>query len=379
MKIHRLFISLFTLCATLSAAQPPEPVHKQSMLAQTRKYEYMNELYGVFLEDSLLLTYLDSIALKLTPQTGAQPHIRIRIMKSPSFNAFATPHGTIYLCTGILARIKNEAQLAALISHEMVHVINNHSIKNLSNAKKNALSSTHLRMGLDFFIGSLAGTIGSAVLRSAITGYTRDLEREADSLGLQIMTSAGYAPIEFRNLFLLLKSYIEEEAIKEPFFFATHPAIKERISNYYAIFGQDTVTARQGFIKEEIFTRLIRNVLITDAQMSIATGKTDNARRALDRVLATDSCDTDALTLYGNTERLSHMADTSSIKTSSHRWYRKALGCDHYAEALLQLGFSHFKNRNLDSASICFKNYMSQSPDAPCIPLIRKYLQQCEN
>jgi predicted Zn-dependent protease len=87
---------------------------------------------GLIYRDDQLDDYLNQVARKLQPPEILE-HIPFRIMviKSPYLNAFAFPNGVIYIHTGILARMDNEAQLAALLGHEMTHCTHRHALKTL--------------------------------------------------------------------------------------------------------------------------------------------------------------------------------------------------------------------------------------------------------
>ncbi len=349
----------------------PEPVHKESIIAQTMLFEKELEKTGVFINDSSMNFYLNGILQKVAPDSA---NLSIKVLKSSTFNAFAAPHGTIYICTGLLAKIQNEAQFAALLGHEMVHILRDHACQNLINTKKKALSSARMQIGLEFFIGSLAGTVGNLTLKSAISGYCRELEREADSLGLIRMREAGYAPIEFRNLFMILKNHIEHENIKQPFFFATHPAVSERISNYYSFAGVDTIKAAQGLVNSEVFNRMIKCVLQTDGIMKIAAGDLVVAESNFSRILESDTCNSPAYMQLGNITRL-----RSAQQISEHvfKWYNRAKGCDSTGEVLRELGFYYFKSGNPDSSVYYLKQYQSLYPLSPYKPVIEDYLKKC--
>jgi predicted Zn-dependent protease len=296
------------------------------------------------------------------------------VLRSPSINAFAIANGTIFVCTGLLSRIKNEAQLAAHLSHEMVHIINDHSYQNLLNTKKMALSSAKKQIGLEFFFGSLATNIVNLTLKSAVSGYSRDLEREADSLGLIKMKEASYAPIEFRNLFLILKDHIEKENIEQPYFFSTHPALTERIDNYYQLAGKDTVQSARGIVNSATYTKMIIRVLHTDGIMKIASGDLDIAKVNFSRILKADSSNAQALLQLGNIARL---RSAPNINKNVFNWYYRAKDNDSTGEVLRELGFYYFKSGKIDSAACFLKSYLQNYPLSPYQPLVEDYLKKC--
>jgi predicted Zn-dependent protease len=91
---------------------------------------------GLLYQDTEIENYLNQIAEKLqTNSISPDISFQIKVIKDPKLNAFALPNGVIYIHTGILARMDNEAQLAALLAHEMTHCTHRHSLKTLRNIK----------------------------------------------------------------------------------------------------------------------------------------------------------------------------------------------------------------------------------------------------
>lgn len=364
-----LFIFFYSYTLIFSS-EITETVHRESIIAQTGNFERELEKAGAFLDDSTTSYYLNGILKKVTHDKN----LSLKVVKSPVFNAFAAPHGTIFICTGLLSRVENEAQMAALLCHEMTHIINDHAYRNLLNAKKNALSSARIRIGLEFFVGELAGAVTNLTLKSAISGYSRELEREADSVGLTMMNEAGYAPIEFRNLFFILKDQIERENIKQPFFFATHPAITERISNYYLLQGVDTLSAAQGMINSESFTKMIGSILQIDGIMKIASGNFSDAENDFFRILKSDTCNSQALIQLGNITRL---RSVPQINEHVFKWYYRAKDCDSTGEALRELGFYYLKSGEIDSVTHYLNIYQNSFPNSPYHSVVEDYLKRC--
>ncbi len=356
--------------ALVNGADVPETVHRESIIAQSCNFEKNLDKSGALIKDESLNNYLNEVLHRIIQDS----RLSVKVLRSPSINAFAIANGTIFVCTGLLARIKNEAQLAALLSHEMVHIINDHSYQNLLNTKKMALSSAKKQIGLEFFFGSLATNIVNLTLKSAVSGYSRDLEREADSLGLIKMKEASYAPIEFRNLFLILKDHIEKENIEQPYFFSTHPALTERIDNYYQLAGKDTVQSARGIVNSATYTKMIIRVLHTDGIMKIASGDLDIAKVNFSRILKADSSNAQALLQLGNIARL---RSAPNINKNVFNWYYRAKDNDSTGEVLRELGFYYFKSGKIDSAACFLKSYLQNYPLSPYQPLVEDYLKKC--
>lgn len=176
---------------------------------------------GLLYREPELERYLNRIARKLQPKDiPANMSLQIKVIKDPNLNAFAFPNGVIYVHTGILARMDNEAQLAALLAHEITHCTHKHTLRVFKSIKDrpkfiSAVQETLARMALAQELAKLLGLTGSM---AAVTGYTRELETEADRVGLDLMVKADYDTREAFHLFKHLKQEIENHGIKEPFF-----------------------------------------------------------------------------------------------------------------------------------------------------------------
>lgn len=138
-------------------------------------------------------------------------------------NAFAIPGGTIYIYTGLLKTAENEAEVAAVIGHEISHVTRRHIAKQMTAMYGlSALSSVAL--------GNNPGLLAELVSNVAANGYllkhSRDAEREADKYGMSYMVAAGYAPVGYVTFFTKLARSPSPPAI-----ISTHPNPRERVKN----------------------------------------------------------------------------------------------------------------------------------------------------
>lgn len=149
--------------------------------------------------------------------------IRITVAKGNVVNAFALPGGRIVVYDELIRKMDSYTELAALLSHEFTHVNNKHSTK-----------SIFRRLGSRVFIGLLFGRLGSVTtvlvdhadnLKSL--KYSRRLEKEADTEGLELLKARKIDPKGFRDLFRHLKESAPASAMPE--FLASHPDIDKRI------------------------------------------------------------------------------------------------------------------------------------------------------
>jgi predicted Zn-dependent protease len=150
-----------------------------------------------------------------------------KVVDDPIVNAFALPGGFIYITRGIMAHLSSEAELAAVIGHEIGHVTGRHSVERLSKAQ---LANVGVGVGLIVSprfrqFGDLA-QMGMGLL---FLKYSRDDERQADDLGLRYSTRGGYDAREMPEVFTILKRVGEMAGAGGiPNWLATHPDPEQR-------------------------------------------------------------------------------------------------------------------------------------------------------
>lgn len=138
-------------------------------------------------------------------------------------NAFAIPGGGVYVFTGLMEAMDNEAEFTAVLAHEVAHVTQRHIARRLVAAYGAELVS---RMALGEEPG-LVGQLVTAVARQGfLLSYSRTQEREADEFGVHYHVDAGYDPREFISFFEKL-----QDQPAPPVFLSTHPPPAERIEN----------------------------------------------------------------------------------------------------------------------------------------------------
>ena len=232
-----LVLGAAALCGAAARAQPLPPLQggagaaavnqdEHRLWLQADEFSTMLAKSGRVLDDPALTAYVQRVADRLFPEFNGR--IRVRILKAQSLNAFALPNGDIYLHEGILARFRNESQLAALLGHEGTHFVNRHSYQSSENLKSTSALGTALTV-----VGApLVGLAANVLAVSSVLGYSRELESEADDLGYKRLVAAGYDPREAPKLFKLMMDEVAASGDDEPFFFSTHPALKDRYDNY---------------------------------------------------------------------------------------------------------------------------------------------------
>ncbi|MBN2227067.1 MAG: M48 family metalloprotease [candidate division Zixibacteria bacterium] len=178
--------------------------------------------------DSSWNAYVTRIGNRIVAQCDRRDiDYHFAIIESDQVNAFAAPGGYIYLYTGLLKTMENEAELASVMAHEISHIVARHSIKRLQVAMGVAMLQ-------ELVLGESSEALNTAVnlgLSLSFAEYSRENEREADSYGVMYMTRAGYNPEAALTMFQKLASMSDGS----PNFFErlslSHPETQERITN----------------------------------------------------------------------------------------------------------------------------------------------------
>jgi len=333
---------------------------------------------GLIYRDDQLDDYLNQVARKLQPPEILE-HIPFRIMviKSPYLNAFAFPNGVIYIHTGILARMDNEAQLAALLGHEMTHCTHRHALKTLRHFKSKSDFLVGVQGSLIQFsgIGNLVNELGALGSKAAVSGYRRDLETEADLVGLQLTAKTGYDPNEALRLFEHLKRELEEENIQEPFFFGCHPRLQERVENYKS-FLKTRDQKEETVIKDTgVFLTKLHKVVLDNAWLDLKAGRFHSAQRGAEKYLKIEPNDAGVYYLLGEVFRQRAKADDMH---KAKAYYEKAIFLDpFYPDPHKAIGLIYYKDGEKTLAKKSFGQCLSLSPHRADKAYIVGYLKKC--
>lgn len=180
-------------------------------------------------DDPALQAWVNGIGQRLAARSE-RPGLpwSFKVVDDPVVNAFALPGGFIYVTRGILGHLKSEAELAAVLGHEIGHVTAQHGVNQMSKAQ---LATGGLVVGaiLAPEAGQAVGQLAQAGLGVLFLKYGRDDERQADDLGLRYMVNTGFETREMPSVFDLLRRVGQREgAGRIPNWLASHPDPEQR-------------------------------------------------------------------------------------------------------------------------------------------------------
>ena len=259
MKAPTLALIILLFCATTGAAQQSDAADALSRLNQmvTTLHEDLTPQDGYYLgraaaamiiqrwrlytENPALTTYLNLICMALAVNSPAPDWFNgyhLAVLDSPVPNAFSTSSGHIFVTRGMVALATSEDMLAAVIAHELAHVQLAHGIQGVNHARlvrslqeegaraaasaeRDAAAVERRRVELQVIATEMIHTLLDQ-------GYSQTQELEADSLALELLAAAGYAPASLIEILRILE---RTQPRQEGIFGTTHPIPALRIDN----------------------------------------------------------------------------------------------------------------------------------------------------
>lgn len=342
------------------AATPVEE-DESRVWSQAAEFDQALEKSGSLYRDEALAAYVQGVMDKLFPEFNGR--VRVRIVKSPSLNAFALPNGSIYINQGLLARFDNEAQLATVLAHEGTHFVNRHSFRSQQNVKSSTAFATVSRiLGIP--------VIGDILAMSSIFGYSREMETEADNDGYRRLAAAGYSVREAPKVFEHLVAELKASDIKEPYFFSSHPQLQERIDNFSRL--SENAAAKNGVFRDE-YVRRMGALRIANLEAELSMGRAKSVLLVLgDPVRFADY----PLFAHYHLGEAYRLRDEEGDAARAEESYKRAIGAaPGFAPSYRALGVLYFKRGASEDAEKNLAKYLELAPVAADRKYIELYLE----
>src|SRR5688572_16230362 len=210
--------------------------------------------------DQQVIAYIRGIGQRLVRQaSGPKYPYSFSVADYREINAFALPGGPVWINRGVLHTATNESQVAGVIAHEIAHIGQRHAADQLTKGMM-----ANLGLGL---LGAVLGNGGGASAAQMAAGFlangvflkfSRDDEREADQVGLQMMRRAGWDPRGMVELFEILQRESRSNPGSVAVFFSSHPSPQDRISRLQADVARSPGGTRDSAQFKTIKARLLR-------------------------------------------------------------------------------------------------------------------------
>ena len=210
------------LIASMSGSLEKEVAFGREMSAEVDRQ-------AKFIDDPVITEYVNRVGQNVVLHSDAKIPFTIKVIDSDEVNAFALPGGFFYVNKGLILAADNEAEVAGVMAHEIAHVNARHVMENI--AKANLWQGA--AMVGSIFLGGIPGLVyqntAGLGLAALFSKFTRDAEREADTLGVQYLYAAGYDPSAMGTMFEKLAAKNK----KKPGFlaktFSSHPQSVDRL------------------------------------------------------------------------------------------------------------------------------------------------------
>ena len=238
--LHIIMAALFLLSGfegvllrtTSPIAHAALTVEKEKEMGRRLVLQIEKELK--IIRDPTVQQYVDRIGERIVSHVGRTPYaFRYYVVKSPDPNAFAIPGGHIFLASGLIIMASSEDEVAGVVGHEIAHIKARHIAQRIERSKKLSLATLAGILAGVIIGGKAAGAVmtGSIAASQALAlKYSRQDEMEADQLGFQYVTQAGY---DGQGLVSFLRKLHRMSLVSPgtpPSYLSTHPGIEDRIS-----------------------------------------------------------------------------------------------------------------------------------------------------
>jgi len=240
----RIFIALMTAVTALTlsgcASNPVSGKQDFVMMSEQQEIELgrssdaeVHKQYKVYANPALQ-SYVDRVGQKVAEHSHRPNiHYHFTVLDTPEINAFALPGGYVYITRGILAYLNSEAEMAAVLGHEVGHVTARHGVRQQSAAQAANIGISIVSIFVPELRSQAGHDISNLLGGALLSGYGREHELEADHLGAQYLARSGYDPQAMIRVIGVLKNQESFDAVvakqegREPSHyhgtFASHP------------------------------------------------------------------------------------------------------------------------------------------------------------
>ena len=316
---------------------------------------------GVIYDSEASTAYVQHVMERLFPEFKG--HIYVAIVKSSQLNAFALPNGRIYVNQGLLVRFRNEAQLATVLAHEGIHFTNRHGYQEVQSGKDYAAFGA---IG-----GMIVPILPQLMAVSSTYGFSRQMETEADVQGFARLKRAGYDVHESPKVFEHLIAEIKAEDIKEPFFFASHPRLLERVENMKRL-SSGAAPGGDG-ASTTAYAQTMAQVQVDNLESMLSAGRAKSALIMLADPERLVELPPQAQYYLGEAYRL--RGAEGDVKRAEEAYLKAIEETPEFAPSYRALGVLCMKANHYLDAQKYLERYVELAPSAPDLKYVESYLK----
>ncbi len=240
-------------------------------IALGRRLALEVEQQAKLVEDPIVTEYINRVGQNIVLHSDAKIPFTIKVIDSDEVNAFALPGGFFFVNKGLILAADNEAELAGVMAHEIAHVAARHAMENqgkLQAINYGLIATIIFGGGIAGAVAQNAGGLGQLL---SFLQFSRNAEREADSLGVQYLYAAGYDPTSMSTMFEKLNAKNKKKPGTLAKIFASHPQSLDRRDDSLQLVAR--FPEREEYVISTSEFQRVRNHLfkLTNAKAGIAS------------------------------------------------------------------------------------------------------------
>lgn len=358
----------------LAPGERPSPQSEEAGLwMQADRAEEAIRTSSLRITDPKLEGYLRGIVDRLAGPRAKD--LRVYLLQAPEFNAFAFPNGALVVLSGLLLRAQNEAQLAFVLGHEITHYQKRHSVLLYLSARSKSGFAAFFQT---FASAVLLGDVGSLVGTLAVGGvfrFSRDMERDADEGGVEVMLKGGYDARESARIWEGCLAESEASGRKDgAAFFASHPATRERIETLTARAAREAAPASPA--GPDRLAEVLQAQRLAFLRDEVRRNDPAGLQVVLDRLLKAGLNPGELHFIQGEVFRLRRGKDDADKAIAA---YRSAVEQPPTPpESHQRMGLLYMKKGDKGNARAAFRRYLELLPRAEDAEMVKAYLKELE-
>lgn len=365
----------------------PEKADEAELWEKARSHEERLVRIGTLVSHPDIERYLGSLADRMLGDFLDHLDIKLRfvVVEEPTLNAWAYPYGTIGIHTGLMVRMDNEAQLAAIVSHEISHFLQRHTYREMLDENRQGMFGKGLGLLASAALATQTGTFDPGVgdfagdlwYNLSTSGYSQKNEYVADEEGLMLMAKAGLAREEAIPAFQHLAENEVYGAGDPRQMWSSHPRLEDRIRNLEKEIRREQ--RRKDFVPGSVpdpigYYRAIAPAYLVTAKLDLDAGQFGRARDGLSRYQLARPDDPDGYFLMGEAFRRENPLGPAfdQALAAYGTVLEKASG---YADAYREIGMAYRIQGRTEEARAAFERYLALARGAPDAGIVRGYLE----
>lgn len=361
----------------------PTDEDERGLWQQYERFEEDIAGSNLLIRDPSLTSYLGGLMERVGGPAARD--LRVYLAHVPEFNAFMAPTGFAVVFSGLLTRMRDEAQISGVIAHEAGHFLRRHHVRKWRDIRRRTDFLTVLSMGAGIggaaagtYLGNWVQLAGTATILT-MAAYGRELEAEADAMGLRLIADTGYDPAAMPAVWQQLIGELDASAAmrrrhrRPQSLLATHPAPESRMRDLGVSAEEVKVVGRDYERGRERWLAAIgpHRQLLLDDQVKL---NDPGASLYIIENLAADGWD--GLLRYHEGEAW-RLRGRPGDRERAERSYALAVAfADAPAEAWRAHGYALLRSGRRDEARAALARYLELAPEAADAAMVRYSLQQ---